>query len=352
MHTGHALPGHRPPHHDTAAQIQRRDSLGPLQRTLCTSLARAIDRFSGRPAERKCLILIFHRVLDQPDEMMPSEPDVATFRWQMALLARYFNVLPLDEALARMDNGRLPRRAACITFDDGYADNLHNAMPVLRDFDLPATCFVTSGFLDGGRMWNDTVIEALRRLPGERLHLNEFGIDLGDHPLTSLADRRRAAEAIIRRIKHLDPALRQRLADLLGGLADDMPTDLMLSKGQLIQLERQGMEIGGHTVSHPILAKLDAATAEAEIADGKRALEGLLRKEIRFFAYPNGRPGEDYLPEHAEMVQRCGFQAAVSTVWGVASRSSDRYQLPRFSPWDARPVPYMLRLLRAYAGRL
>lgn len=75
-----------------------------------------------------------------------------------------------------------------------------------------------------------------------------------------------------------------------------------------------------------------------------------MRKDLRFFAYPNGRPQQDYLAKHCELVRESGFQAAVSTQWGVATRASDRYQLPHFTPWDRHPVRFMLRLLRAYAG--
>lgn len=107
-------------------------------------------------------ILVYHRVLPQADPLFPSIVDAERFSLQLELLRRCFNVLPLPEALARLRNGSLPPRAACITFDDGYADNEAVALPLLRQHGLHATFFIASGFLDGGRMWNDTVIEAVR----------------------------------------------------------------------------------------------------------------------------------------------------------------------------------------------
>jgi len=108
---------------------------------------------SGLGAQKKLSILIYHRVLDQADFMRPGEVDKQAFTWQMQLLARYFNVLSLNEALSGLQNDNLPPRAVTITFDDGYADNLHNALPILKQFGLSATFFIASGYLDGGRMW-------------------------------------------------------------------------------------------------------------------------------------------------------------------------------------------------------
>jgi peptidoglycan/xylan/chitin deacetylase (PgdA/CDA1 family) len=112
------------------------------------------------------------------------------------------------------------------------------------------------------------------------------------------------------------------------------------------QLHRAGMEIGGHTVNHPIVARLQKAAARAEIADGKAALEQIVGDQIRLFAYPNGKPGQDYLAEHVAMVKDLGFEAAVSTAWGAAARGGDLFQLPRFTPWDRGELGFTLRMMR------
>jgi hypothetical protein len=82
------------------------------------------------------------------------------------------------------------------------------------------------------------------------------------------------------------------------------------------------------------------------MADGKQALEALIRAPVRTFAYPNGKPGQDYLAEHAAMAREIGFAAAVSTSWGAASKASDSFQLPRFTPWDRNDARFVLRLLQ------
>ena len=108
-------------------------------------------------------ILIFHRVHQQRDPLFPGEVDATDFDNICAWARSMFNVLPLDEAVTRHASHSLPERALSITFDDGYADNHDVAMPILRKHGITATFFIASGFLNGGRMWNDTAIEAMRR---------------------------------------------------------------------------------------------------------------------------------------------------------------------------------------------
>ncbi|MCF6210145.1 MAG: polysaccharide deacetylase family protein [Gammaproteobacteria bacterium] len=126
---------------------------------------------------RRLAVLIYHRVLPNADPLHPREPDLDTFRWQMAAVAATCNVLPLTEAVERLASHSLPPRAVAITFDDGYADNLTQALPVLHEFDLPATVFVASGFIDDGIMWNDTVIETLRRVPDGEVDLSPINLE-------------------------------------------------------------------------------------------------------------------------------------------------------------------------------
>lgn len=301
---------------------------------------------SGVGKRKKLFILIYHRVLDEPDVMRPGEVDKTAFTWQMRLLAKYFNVLPLHEALDRMHRDRLPPRAVTITFDDGYADNYTNALPILQQFGLTATFFIANGFLDGGRMWNDTVIEAVRNYDRQELDLTPIGLER--FAVSDDVEKCRAAAQILRQIKHLPLERRDQHTHYIAAQSKNLPNNLMMTTEQLIQLHRSGMEIGGHTVNHPILAKLDEATARREIGDNKAFLEKLLNTELRFFAYPNGKPVEDYSPNQVSVVRECGYNAAVSTRWGVVDCNGDRWQLPRFTPWDSTPARFMLRLVQKY----
>ena len=305
----------------------------------------ALNLASPAGARARLSILIYHRVQAEPDPLFPDEMHARRFDELCGWLARDFNVLPLDAAIAALQAGRLPARACCITFDDGYADNLHFAAPILHKHGLPATVFVSTGFLDGGRMWNDTVIEVMRRAPKGRLDLAELG--LAGVELNGATSRRLAAEAVIDAIKYQPIEERLARTEALVRLARvTPPDDLMLSSDELRRLHGQGVAIGAHTVSHPILARLDAEAARNEIAAGRAQLEKLLGERVALFAYPNGRPGRDYLPEHVDMVRELGFDAAVSTTWGATRSTTDRFQLPRFTPWDETQTRFGLRMLR------
>ena len=308
-------------------------------------LGKALMRVVSPGGRNGLSILIYHRVLPEPDPLFPGEADRVEFDRQLRLLKSMFNVIPLIDGVRRLRAGTLPPRAACITFDDGYADNAEVALPLLRQHGLHATFFVATGFLDGGRMWNDTVIETVRRAPDARIDARPLG--LGVHATGSVAERRSAIGALIGQLKYLDLEERleqvSRLAELVGS---PLPDNLMMRSNQVRELHQAGMDIGGHTVRHPILATLSPGDARAEIANGKQALEDIIGDEVRLFAYPNGKPGTDYRAEHAEMVRELGFEGAVSTAWGAGRTSPDLFQLPRFSPWDKDRLRFALRMAR------
>jgi peptidoglycan/xylan/chitin deacetylase (PgdA/CDA1 family) len=302
----------------------------------------AIRALSGSKERAKLSIFIFHRVLPVADPFNPDAIDRQRFGQMLDWIGDWFRVLPLSDAVAALRSGTLPSRPAAITFDDGYADNLTVAAPCLLERGMTATFFIATGFLDGGRMFNDTVTEAFRRTPLE--HIDLSGVGLGKRSLGSLAERRHAIGEITESIKYrplTERADALKFLELACGAA--LPDDLMMTSDQLRSLAAMGMEIGAHTVNHPILAVLDPVSAEREIVQSRETLEDLIGSPVRAFAYPNGAPGRDYLPEHSVLVSRLGFQAAVSTAWGTGHRGSDPFQLPRFTPWDLSKNAFFAR---------
>jgi len=293
----------------------------------------------------KLSIVIYHRVLPEADRFLGGRGDISSFDQQLCYLTRNFNVLSLSEAVAHLRAATLPARAVCITFDDGYADNAEIALPLLQKYGVTATFFIATGFLDGGRMWNDTVIESFRRARGDAIDLREIGLE--QYTVATLEQRRQVLFSVIDQLKYLEPTTRQSQVDKLAQtIAAELPDDLMMTSAQVKLLHDHGMEIGGHTVNHPILASTDETTARTEISEGKARLEAITGAPIRFFAYPNGKPGRDYLSIHVEMLNQLGFEAAVSTAWGAACHGDDLFQLPRFTPWDQKEWAYVLRMVR------
>lgn len=297
---------------------------------------------AGAPA--RLSIFIFHRVLPKADPILPFEPSAEQFDWMARFFSRNFNVLPLGEAARRLKVGTLPPAAASITFDDGYADNFEVAWPILERYGIPATFFIATAFLDGGRMWNDEVIETVRNAPDGELNLQEF--NLGSYWLSDAASRVRCYEAALGKLKYFEHLHRAEVAGDIGrrGALPER-SDLMMTRSQLTKLCAAGAEIGAHTHSHPILERLDDHKAIAEIEAGKSELESILGEPVRVFAYPNGVPGRDCSQRHAEMVRTLGFDAAVSTEPRFASATADVYRLPRFTPWDRTPNRFAARCM-------
>lgn len=298
---------------------------------------------------RGLLVLIYHRVLDAPDVMWPDTIRAPQFAAQMDLLAECFNVLPLSEALARLQSRSLPPRAVSVTFDDGYADNLTVAAPIMRERGVRATVFIATDYLDGGIMFNDAIAEAMRRAPA---HFDLSDLDLGVLELCDDHARRTAVSRLIGETKYRPPAERYAMAmEMLrrAGGADQFT--LMLTTKQLCQLRDGGVEIGAHTATHPILTRVDPVAARNDMAQSKSVLESILKQPVRVFAYPNGRPGQDYDARHVSMARDIGFSAAVSTAWGAAHLNCDLHQIPRVAPWDTIASRYAARLVRSYLQR-
>lgn len=289
-------------------------------------------------------VLIFHRVLAHEDPLDPSIPSAPTFELLMDWLRSFSTVVSLEAAVPALAAGTLPSRAVAITFDDGYADNAAIAAPILERLGMTATFFVSTGFLNGGRMWNDTIIESVRLWPHDEMNLDCLG--LGRHPMRTVSERIDAMERVIAQVKYLAPGSRLDLVERIPRLQGlELPRDLMMTDDQVRQLRRLGMGVGAHTVNHPILSSAAPEEARWEIVAGKEQLEALLQESIGLFAYPNGMPDVDYRRDHVRMVREAGFIGAVSTAVGAASAESDPFELPRFTPWARKPMKFGLQLL-------
>lgn len=294
--------------------------------------------------EQRVCILVYHRILEKYDPLLDSEPDVETFTWQMETLAKCFNVLSLEEAVSAIKEGRVPPRAVCISFDDGYRSTHDLAMPVLRRLGLPATVFVTSGYLDGGIMWNDRIIESVRWLPNGTLDMQS--VNIGLHNLAKPEDKLALASHINDACKYLSPKQRTEVIEELEKQSGHASThNLMLTPVMVANLAKNGVDIGGHTVNHPILTRLPDAEARSEIVENKRVLEGIIGKSLQLFAYPNGKVGMDFDHRHVEMVEAAGYVAAFTTAPGAASVDNTFFELPRSRPWDKTPLRFSMRLL-------
>jgi len=162
---------------------------------------RLTDPFRSKGPNAHLAILIYHQVLSARDEFRPGVMIRSQFEKQMAMLSCHFKPISLVEGLQRLEEGKLAPRSVCVTFDDGYADNLSVAAPILEKFEIPATVFVAPGFLDGGIMWNDRIIEAVRLTKNEYLEITITGTE--KLPLKTFQDKHTAITRLLELIKHL-----------------------------------------------------------------------------------------------------------------------------------------------------
>ncbi len=297
------------------------------------------------PLKGKLIILTYHRVRPNNVPFLLGNVDVNAFEKHVSLIKRLYTPLSLSEASEKLRQGNLPDNAVCITFDDGYADNYNLALPILRKWEVKATFFIATGFLDGGRMWNDTVIEAVRNTLKRNLDLQEIGLSL--YPVASVQEKQQAITSILNELKYLPIQERyQKSESLVQSAGQELPNSPMMTSEQVLLMNRAGMEIGAHTVTHPILSNLTSAKAENEIVESRKLLQNITSSEVACFAYPNGKPGIDYYKEHTELVKQAGFKCAVSTTWGCANANSDMYQLPRIGTWDMSDARFNLMMIK------
>jgi phosphatidylinositol alpha-1,6-mannosyltransferase len=282
---------------------------------------------------RGCLsVLLFHKIPTKADPLTVDELDLAGFERILDFLADNAIVLPLPEATAALKAGKLPSRAMALTFDDGYAEWIDNVSPALRARNLPATFFVTTGQLEGAALWHERIVGAVRALPDTGFFL-PYGF--GNYTdLTLPGSRLRLIEELQERLKYSPLADRVGAIEVLEAQARSaISLPRPFDKESVRTLHNQGFDIGAHTVHHPILNECTRTQARAEIGGCKEELEAITGAQVHSFAYPNGRPNEDYGPEHVAMVKSMGYTSAVTTSNGVSNSKSDMFQLPRFTPW-------------------
>ncbi|RCW76552.1 glycosyltransferase [Pseudorhodoferax soli] len=295
-------------------------------------------------AQEKLSVLLFHAVPSTTTELV-NDLTLASFERVIDYVSEHFTVVPLDEAAAALKTGRLPRRAACITFDDGYDSWLSGAVPLLRQRNLHATFFITTGQFDNERMWHERVAHALANHAGPVLDLPGFG--LPQVPLGQLQERRRALSMVEQLLKYQPLHVRDKLLHALEASAGTRQDQLCrMTVEQLRDLHAQGFGVGAHTVRHPILSLCDDDDAMHEIGGAREVLEHLLRAPVKAFAYPNGRPGVDFRSEHVRMVQAAGYTHAVTTEGGAANRQTSVFEIPRFTPWGPSDVQMGVQMAR------
>lgn len=273
-------------------------------------------------------ILMFHKVNTGKDPLgLTISPDV--FARQVQYLKEQYVLIPLSEAVDRLQSSAIDRDYTVITFDDGYRDNYTEAYPILKSFRASATIFVTHDAVESGTTAWHRVDTAIRESRRELLDLTGFG--LGRFSLESRREREQVIGELHRRLKKMSDADRQAVAAHVFTQHGDPAAGerIMLSWDEIREMQQDGlMSIGSHTLSHPILTRVPKEAALAEVRDSKVLLEEKLGRPVEFFAYPNGGRG-DFNEDIVAMVKGCGYRAALSTIPPRGRVLKDLFSLPR-----------------------
>ncbi len=320
------------------------------------SLRQSARWLRSRFVAHGALILGYHRVVEVPHDPFAICVTPQHFAEQLEVLCRYTQPIRLQELVQGLQNGNLPRRAVVLTFDDGYADVLHHAKPLLERYQIPATIFVATDYI-GREFWWDELARMIlspMTLPGSlSLSVNgniyEWASDETVHiPIKEKTTRcrQRLLLSVYEQLLPLFPVERQKVMAKLcawtGAEPDNQTNCRALTPDELIELATGGlMDVGAHTVTHPVLPELPIAVQQSEIQQSKTCLEKLLTRPVTSFSYPNGSSAKETMA----IVADSGFACACTSHNDIVRRGSDRFNLPRFwvPNWDGTNFSRWLR---------
>jgi peptidoglycan/xylan/chitin deacetylase (PgdA/CDA1 family) len=340
-----------------AARAPGAEEAGEIGRRGARRVRRSAGRRSAAARERispGALILAYHRVAAPADDPQAMCVSPERFAGHLEAIKAFGVCVSVRDLVRRMAVAAVPRRTVVLTFDDGYADNLHVAEPLLWAAGAPATMFVSAGLLDDGApfWWDELADLVLGGADGQAGGGAGGGADRWDlrredDPTPAHAEYRRLAGEL----RRLSPAGRDRVLAPLrasrGGRGEGPP---LLSADEVRRLSSSPVvEIGSHALTHTLFTVLDEAQIRAELVESRRRLQELTGRGCDLLSYPFGGDG-DLPPGAPPAAHDCGYMAACANVPGTVWRRSDPYTLPRLLVRDWEPEELAERLERWASG--
>lgn len=304
----------------------------------------------------RAVILLYHRVASPAIDPLLLAVTPGHFTDHLAILRREYHPITLAELGEACAENRIPDRAVAITFDDGYADNLRAAAPILERYRQHATVFITGACLEGVPLFYDELERILLWTPilPKKIRIRVNGRvrewELGDwsrrpkkpdddylrwtmERSSDPTPRHRCYRELFNILRAAPVQVRTRtmasLRKATGVKRDRTALRLLMTKADIRRATRgKTLEIGAHTRNHPALNWLTAKKQREEIVSGKRLLERTIGREVRAFAYPYGSPW-DVTPETVQLAREAGFATACGNYPGPVDSESDLLWLPR-----------------------
>jgi peptidoglycan/xylan/chitin deacetylase (PgdA/CDA1 family) len=302
-------------------------------------------------------VIMYHGIIKEP--LIIEDwcfVDEHSFRLQMEYLKRCFEIVSLSEGVRRMGRGEIKGPTAVITFDDGYQNNFDVAFPILWEERIPATIFLTTGFINtDDTVWYGRVNLALSKTQKTHLEWNGFKFDLSRSDLKAKASV--AIQESLKRLEH--PKLMAAIRRVILELGDDPDCSIamdspfrMLDKEAIGEMAVSGLiEFGAHTHHHSILSQLSDGERENEIRQSADSVYELTGQPCKYFAYPNGRRG-DYSEEAIGDLKTYGIQAAVTTISGPNDRMTPVMELRRYGIGADVPMAEFQLMVHHFVHRI
>ncbi len=311
--------------------------------------------------KNQALILTYHGVLSKASDSYVNRNCVsaAMFDRQVRWLKKHYTVMPLSELVAAIRGEKpLPPYAAAITFDDGFLNNYSVALPILMKHNVPATIFLTTGYIgaNGAKLWTERVDSIIysSTLPRLKVQMNGQPVEFD---VSSQKARERASDRIRSYLKSQNPEEREKQIIALErqieqerNFIDEMDERYkFMSWEDAKVLAESGMELGSHTVSHSILSTLATDKLREELQDSKITIEEKLQRDCPLFSYPNGTE-RDFSPRDQDMLRKLGYRAAFSQVYGFNPAGSNPYALKRINIARSENFAYFLAKITGVWG--
>ncbi len=286
-------------------------------------------------------ILTYHRV-DTPQSRPSLYPRVTVtpqaFEQQMRFLTTNYHPIGIPELLESIDTAsprQLPPRAVLVTFDDAYRDFAEQAWPIMQRYNVPATLFVPTDYPDhpGRAFWWDKIYQALQSTPRR----DELITPAGMLPLATAVQREAALVTIRDTVKILPHADAMAWVDQICDELDGVPPEpSVLSWEDLRQLARQGVTLGAHSRSHPLVNRISVQEAQAEALGSLHDLQEQVGDVPPIFAYPSGGFNDAVV----RGLEEAGFKLAFTTDRGLNDwQTADRLRLRRINVGPGTTLP-------------